>query len=93
MLSNIPRSFDAVDEDYSQDLREFLEKGILPGESVQVANINLCYNIGSALKLQKEKLKLLRQKARVLNYRHHHGYYQPGQTLLMINRSITLIDS
>ena len=57
MVSNIPISFDALNNDYGEDLKEFLQNnGVEPNEkNFQIQEINFCYDITELLEIDNKK--------------------------------------
>lgn len=55
-MNNIPIVFDAVDDDYDDDLKDFLQNNSSSndGEPIQVQEINLCYNLSDIEKIDQK---------------------------------------
>jgi hypothetical protein len=44
-VKNIPKFYDAIGDDYDDDLKEFFEKNGLKDKKCVVKKVNLCYNV------------------------------------------------
>ncbi|EAS02382.2 phage head-tail family protein, putative (macronuclear) [Tetrahymena thermophila SB210] len=66
MIKNIPKDFDAINDDYDDDIKEFFEKNSLQEKRVEVISVTLCYNLTEITALQNQKEKLIQQKKKCL---------------------------
>ena len=53
MVKNIPIEFDALNNDYDDDLLAFFTKQGLAYEEVEVAQVTLSYNMSEVIEIQK----------------------------------------
>ncbi|KAL4484377.1 hypothetical protein ABPG74_019554 [Tetrahymena malaccensis] len=67
MIKNIPLEFDAVNDDYDDDIKEFFEKNSLKEKRVEIVSVTLCYNLTEITALQNQKEKLIQQKKKSLS--------------------------
>lgn len=45
MIKRIPVDFEALNNDYDDDLKDFLEKNLFPNKKAHIKEINLCYKL------------------------------------------------
>ncbi|KAL4489887.1 hypothetical protein ABPG72_010786 [Tetrahymena utriculariae] len=67
MIKNIPLEFDAINDDYDDDIKDFFEKNSLKEKRVEVVSVTLCYNLTEITALQDQKEKLIQQKKKYLS--------------------------
>ena len=52
-LENIPTSFDALNDDYDDDIKHFFENILKEDIKCEVVDVNLCYNLSPVEELKK----------------------------------------
>ncbi|EGR30034.1 phage head-tail family protein, putative, partial [Ichthyophthirius multifiliis] len=62
MVSNIPIEYDAINNDYDEDLMHFFQENSFPERKVKVEQVTLCYNLQELTQLDQQKQKLILQK-------------------------------
>ncbi|KAL4484378.1 hypothetical protein ABPG74_019555 [Tetrahymena malaccensis] len=62
MIKNVPKDFDAINDDYDDDIKEFFRVNSLEGKEVEVESVTLCYDLSEITKLELEKQQLVQQK-------------------------------
>ena len=55
MVKNIPLYYDALNNDYDDDLKDFFEKNGMQFDHTEVTSVILCYNMKEVIELQLKK--------------------------------------
>ena len=53
IVKNIPKDFDAVNDDYDDDLKEYMVQHALEGKEVEIESVTLCYDLSELEDLEK----------------------------------------
>ena len=61
-IKNIPKSFDALEDNYKKDLKEYLEQFGITGVKLEIININFCYDLRELQEIDDKRIALNRQK-------------------------------
>ena len=54
LVTKIPRDFKALNDDYDEDLEDFLKNNILIDKEVKVCDVSLIYNCLEMIELEKK---------------------------------------
>ncbi|KAL4489888.1 hypothetical protein ABPG72_010787 [Tetrahymena utriculariae] len=66
MIKNVPKDFEAINDDYDDDIKEFFRINSLEGKEVEVESVTLCYDLSEITKLELEKQQLVKQKKKYI---------------------------
>ncbi|KAL4435368.1 hypothetical protein ABPG74_022851 [Tetrahymena malaccensis] len=100
LFQNIPLEFDAINSDYDDDLKLFVEKEIskklnqenpTPDQCLEVVKINLCYNLKELQQLNKIHSDLIKQKQNTIKQMNQ-GKIADTLILENINKKIANLD-
>jgi len=62
IIKKIPIDYEALNDDYDDDLKEFIEEHALDDKQIEVESVTLCYSLKEINILEKKKMKLIRKK-------------------------------
>jgi hypothetical protein len=62
MVSGFPLLIEAKDDDYDEDILQFLTKNAIPGKTTKIIRVNLAYDITELEELQEKKNDILKNK-------------------------------
>ncbi|EWS72684.1 kinase domain protein (macronuclear) [Tetrahymena thermophila SB210] len=66
MIKNVPKDFEAINDDYDDDIKEFFRVNSLEGKEVEVESVTLCYDLSEITKLELEKQQLIQKKKKYI---------------------------
>lgn len=73
LIKNIPKEFDALNNDYDEDLKFFVENKLMP-HTISVVKVNLCYSMDKLDNLSKKKKQIVAKKKREILRQHRLCY-------------------
>ncbi|EGR30205.1 hypothetical protein IMG5_137940 [Ichthyophthirius multifiliis] len=94
MINNIPKKIEnALNDDYDDDLKDFLEKNAFPGgKKLNIVKVNLCYDLDELKTLHKYKRQKILKKQKLLSYFYNKGQYPQGMSLEKVNQEVYIAD-